>query len=122
MFSDIRNIIVPSFNLLNVKNAMKTVAKLRQTVYFEFSASLTQFRGNTVIMTLTAYFASVDEGDKPGGLRRLVDHFNEPFTKLTLLFLQYVLPILTEFNKLFQVITVLITELLLSYPICCKQS
>ena len=53
MFSDIRNIIVPSCHLLYVKNAMKTVVKLRQTVYFELSAGLTQFRGNTVMYSFS---------------------------------------------------------------------
>ena len=32
---------------------MKTVAKFRQTVYVEVSASLTQFRGNTVMYSFS---------------------------------------------------------------------
>ena len=52
---------------------------------------------------LTAYFASLTDIDKPGRAKRLVERFSDPFTKLTLLFLQFILPVLTEFNKLFQV-------------------
>ena len=52
---------------------------------------------------LTAYFASLTDIDKPGPAKRLVEHFNDPFTKLTPLFLRFILPVLTDFNKLFQV-------------------
>lgn len=52
---------------------------------------------------LSAYFASHEDGEKPGRVKRVVDRFKDPYTKLTLLFLQYILPVLMEFNKLFQV-------------------
>ena len=53
---------------------------------------------------LSAYFASVDGGDTVR-LKRLVAYFKDPYSKLIRLFLQFILPILTEFNKLFQVTT-----------------
>ena len=49
---------------------------------------------------LTAYFESLTDVDKPGRAKRLVERFSDPFTKLTLLFLQFIVPVLTEFNKL----------------------
>ena len=52
---------------------------------------------------LTAYFESLTDVNKPGRAKRLVERFSDPFTKLTLLFLQFIVPVLTEFNKLFQV-------------------
>ena len=44
---------------------------------------------------LSAYFASQD--DKLGRVKRVCDRFKDPYTKLTLLFLQFVLPVLMEF-------------------------
>ena len=52
---------------------------------------------------LTAYFASHEDGEKPGRVKRVVDQFKDANTKVTLLFLHYILPVLMDFNKLFQV-------------------
>lgn len=37
--------------------------------------------------------------EKPGCVKGILDHLNEPLTKLTFLFLSYVLPLLKEFNR-----------------------
>ena len=52
---------------------------------------------------LTAYFASHEDGETPGRVKRVVDRLAAPTTKLTLLFLGFILPVLMDFNKLFQV-------------------
>lgn len=52
---------------------------------------------------LAAYFASHEDGEKPGRVKRVVDRLINPTTKLTLLFLGFILPVLMDFNKLFQV-------------------
>lgn len=52
---------------------------------------------------LTAYFASHEDGEKPGRVKRVVDRLSNPMTKLTLLYLDFILPVLMDFNKLFQV-------------------
>ena len=57
---------------------------------------------------LAAYFASHEDGEKPGRVKRVVDRLAAPTTKLTLLFLGFILPVLVDFSKLFQV-----------FP-CCK--
>ena len=41
--------------------------------------------------------------ETPDRVKRVVDRFKDPNTKVTLLFLQYILPVLMDFNKLFQV-------------------
>ncbi|KAK2157424.1 hypothetical protein NP493_1878g00021 [Ridgeia piscesae] len=40
--------------------------------------------------------------EKPGRVKRVVDHLAAPTTKLTLLFLGFILPVLMDFNKLYQ--------------------
>jgi len=52
---------------------------------------------------LAEYFASHEDGEKPGRMKTVVDRFKDPNTKVTLLFLQYILPVLMDFNRLFQV-------------------
>ena len=49
-----------------------------------------------------SYFESHDEVERPGRIRRIHEKLSKPLTKITLLFLQFVLPILNEFNRLFQ--------------------
>ena len=51
---------------------------------------------------LISYFASHDDVEKPGRIRRIHERLSKPVTRMTLLFLQFVLPFLNEFNKLFQ--------------------
>lgn len=51
---------------------------------------------------LLSYFKSHPDGEKPGRVKRILDRLDKPFTQLTLLFLQYVLPLLNDFNKVFQ--------------------
>ena len=52
---------------------------------------------------LKAYFDSHEDGERPGRVKRIVDRLRDPSTKMTLLFLQFIMPVLTDFNKLFQV-------------------
>ena len=51
---------------------------------------------------LTSYFASHDDVERPVRIRRIHERLSKPLTTMTLLFLQYALPFLIEFNRLFQ--------------------
>lgn len=52
---------------------------------------------------LISYFNSHPDNKKPGRVKRCTDMLNNPLTKLTLHFLEYILPVINDFNKLFQV-------------------
>ena len=54
------------------------------------------------LSALTSYFASHDDVERPGRIRRIHERLSKPLTTMTLLFLQYALPFLNEFNRLFQ--------------------
>ena len=51
---------------------------------------------------LLSYFTSHAESDKPGRVKRIKERLEDSLTKLTLLFLQHILPVLNDFNKVFQ--------------------
>ena len=51
---------------------------------------------------LSSYFESNDDVEKSGRVRNIHELLKSPLTQLTLRFLHFVLPLLNEFNKLFQ--------------------
>ncbi|XP_060763680.1 uncharacterized protein LOC132872704 [Neoarius graeffei] len=51
---------------------------------------------------LRSYFVGHKDVEKPGKVKSINDRLQEPLTELILLFLQYILPVLNQFNILFQ--------------------
>lgn len=51
---------------------------------------------------LLSYFRSHPECEKPGKVKRILTHLENPLTKLTFSFLKFVLHLLNNFNKVFQ--------------------
>ncbi|XP_060772916.1 uncharacterized protein LOC132883380 [Neoarius graeffei] len=51
---------------------------------------------------LRSYFASHKDVEKPGKVKSINERLQEPLTELILLFLQYIMPVLKQFNILFQ--------------------